>query len=116
MALITTGVPQPPSSALMLMDEALLGDIADPSAGGAQGGRLAPEQSPQEQAAATYLTLTQASQSRAQTEAFYGMPSSLLDIQQMVDTMVNSMSASVTQYAASAEELSRDTIVGLLRP
>lgn len=98
-----------------LMDEALLGATVDPAATGSLGTGQGLEESPQEQADATLLSLTHASQAQLNTEAFYGVPASLLDIQQMVDTMVNSVSTSVTQYAATAETLSHNEVFDLLR-
>jgi len=102
------------------LDEALLGAAADSNGGtpvGIMPGTLSSaEQSPQEQALATFLSLTRASQTRLNTEAFYGVPASLRETQGIVDTLVNSMSASVTRYAAMAEDLSNNEVLDLLRP
>lgn len=102
------------------LDESLLGATVDPGAGslgaGSLGGAANLEESPQQQADATLLELTHASQTQFNTEAFFGAPKSLLDTQQMVSTLVNSVATDVTEYAATAQQLSARSVLGLLKP
>lgn len=102
-------------AAQSITDEAMLGpaDGTPPNPMTSAGPEA--EHSPQEQGLATLVALTGASQSRLSTERFYGVPRSLRETQGLVDTLVNSMSATVTQYAATAEHLSNNEAFDLLR-
>jgi hypothetical protein len=99
-----------------LLDEQLLGETIDPQAGAALGAKANLQESPQQQADATLLALTTASQTQFNTEAFYGVPTSIIHTEQLVSTMVNSVATNATEYAATAQQLSAEAVLKLLAP
>jgi hypothetical protein len=100
-----------------LLEESILGGRA--LANGVLGGLGDPEgiqESPQELADDTLVEFTRAAQNWFNTERSDGVPQDELSVQEMLSTLVGSMTANATQAAATAAQLSQHAVVSLTQP
>ncbi len=99
------------------LDESLAQASLD--GGSAQaGGPEATGESPQQLAEETFVDLTKASQAQVNEEIFFDEdPPDIIGTQEMVSTLVNSMSAGVTEAEAEAlQQVSPGSALSLLEP
>jgi hypothetical protein len=74
------------------------------------------QEPPQEQALDTFNDLTHVAQSQFNKELTDGVPSELLDAQQMTSTLSDSIAANATEaMAAAAQTLKPDAVLSLLQ-
>jgi hypothetical protein len=99
-----------------LLDEALANSTFGSEAGDSQEATEA-EKPPQEQALDTYNDLTHVAQSQFEKKLTEGVPSELLDAQQMTSTLSDSIASNATEaLAAAAQTLKPDAVLSLLQP
>jgi hypothetical protein len=98
-----------------LLDETLANSTFGGQTSEAQQAAEAQEP-PQEQALDTFNDLTHAAQNQFNKELIDGVPSELLDAQQMTSTLVDSIAANGKQaLAAAAQTLKPDSVLSLLQ-
>lgn len=100
------------------LDEALAERSDDGDRFAASGQAASDRESPQELADDTFVDLTAASQKQIGEEIFFDEDTpETIDTQEMVSTLVNSVSASVTEAEAAALlQVSPGTALSLLEP
>lgn len=97
-----------------LLDEARLGASALGSAvPGTAAGPAQPGESPAELADDAFVQFTAAAQNWFNTEHLDGVPNSIISVQQMLSTLVGSMTADATAAFATAAELSPNAALAL---
>jgi hypothetical protein len=74
------------------------------------------QESPQELADDTLVEFTRAAQNWFNQERTDGVPQDELSVQEMLSTLVGSMSANATEAAATAAQISQQAVVSLTQP
>jgi hypothetical protein len=74
------------------------------------------QESPQELADDTLVDFTRAAQNWFNQERTDGVPEDDLNVQEMMSTLVGSMTANATEAAATAAQISQQAVVSLTRP
>jgi hypothetical protein len=100
-----------------LLEESVLG--GQTLANGVLGGVRSAEglqESPQELADDTLVEFTRAAQNWFNQERSDGVPEDDLNVQEMMSTLVGSMTANATEAAATAAQISQQAVVSLIQP
>ncbi|HEX3803691.1 MAG TPA: hypothetical protein VHV75_12710 [Solirubrobacteraceae bacterium] len=95
-----------------LLDESRLGVIGSAAPGGSAGSACL-EESPAELGDDALVDFTAAAQNWFNTEQTDDVPDSIISVQQMLSTLVGSMSANATETLATAAELSPNAALAL---
>jgi len=99
-----------------LLDESLANAATDGSAGSQAQAADEAQKPPQEQALDTFNDLTHVAQAQFNKELTDGVPSELLDAQQMTSTLSDSIAANAKEaMAAAAQTLKPDAVLSLLQ-
>jgi hypothetical protein len=100
-----------------LLEESVLGGqtLANGVLGGV-GSAEGLQESPQELADDTLVEFTRAAQNWFNQERTDGVPEDDLNVQEMMSTLVGSMTANATEAAATAAQISQQAVVSLIQP
>ena len=97
-----------------LYEETQLGSSVVGSAGTSGGGRSGqPQESPAELGDDALVDFTAAAQNWFNTEQMDDVPNSIISVQQMLSTLVGSMTANATEAFATAADLSPNAALAL---
>ncbi len=100
-----------------LLERSVLGGqtLADGLLGGV-GSAQALQESPQQLADDTLVEFTRAAQNWFDRERTDGVPEDELSVQEMLSTLVGSMTADATEATATAAQISQQAVVALTQP
>jgi hypothetical protein len=105
-----------PSPQDLLEESVLGGQTLANGVLGDVGSAAAPQESAQEHADDTLVEFTRAAQNWFNQERSAGVPEDDLNVQEMMSTLVGSMTANATEAAASAAQISQQAVVSLIQP